>query len=107
MPYVFLLVAIAFEVVATSLLKSTEGFTRLWPTVAVLAGYAGAFAALAWAIKQELPVGVAYAMWSGLGTAAIVAIGVAFLGEPISLQKVVGVALVIGGVAVLNLGGAH
>lgn len=107
MSYVFLLVAIAFEVVATSLLKATEGFSRLWPTVAVLSGYAAAFAALSWAIKHELPVGLAYAMWSGLGTAAIVAIGVVFLGEPVSVQKVAGVALVIGGVVLLNLGGAH
>lgn len=107
MPYVFLLAAIALEVVATSLLKATDGFTRLWPTVAVIAGYTAAFAALAWAIKHELPVGVAYAMWSGLGTAAIVAIGVVFLHEPISLTKIAGVVLVIGGVAVLNLGGAH
>jgi small multidrug resistance pump len=107
MPYLFLLVAIAFEVVATSLLKVTDGFTRLWPTVVCLGSYAAAFAALAWAIKHELPVGVAYAMWSGLGTAAIVAIGVVFLNEPISVQKIAGVLLVIGGVAVLNLGGAH
>lgn len=107
MPYVFLLLAIVFEVVGTSLLKVTEGFTRLWPTVACLGSYVAAFAALAWAIKHELPVGVAYAMWSGLGTAAIVAIGVVFLHEPITVQKVAGVALVIGGVAVLNLGGAH
>ncbi|MGB3439360.1 MAG: multidrug efflux SMR transporter [Actinophytocola sp.] len=107
MPYVFLLVAITFEVIATSLLKSTEGFTKLWPTVATLTGYAAAFAALSLAIKQDLPVGVAYAMWSGLGTAAIVAIGVVFLGEPINPQKVAGVLLVIGGVVVLNLGGAH
>jgi small multidrug resistance pump len=107
MPYVFLLVAIAFEVIATSLLKATDGFTRLWPTVVVLTGYVAAFAALAWAIKQDLPVGVAYAMWSGLGTAAIVAIGVVFLGDPVSLQKVAGVVLVIGGIVLLNLGGAH
>ncbi|MFC4857636.1 DMT family transporter [Actinophytocola glycyrrhizae] len=107
MPYLFLLAAIVFEVIATSLLKLTEGFTKLWPTVATLTGYTAAFAALAVAIRQDLPVGVAYAMWSGLGTAAIVAIGVAFLGESISLQKIAGVALVIGGVVVLNLGGAH
>ena len=107
MPYLFLLVAIAFEVIATSLLKATDGFTKLWPTVALLVAYVAAFAALAWAIKQDLPVGVAYAMWSGLGTAAIVAIGVVFLGEPISVQKIAGVVLVIGGVVVLNLGGAH
>jgi small multidrug resistance pump len=107
MPYVFLLVAIAFEVLGTSLLKATEGFSRLLPTLVCLGSYAAAFAALAWAVKHDLPVGVAYAMWSGLGTAAIVAIGVVFLNEPISIQKVAGVLLVIGGVVVLNLGGAH
>jgi small multidrug resistance pump len=107
MPYLFLLTAIAFEVLGTSLLKATEGFTRLLPTVVCLGSYVAAFAALAWAIKHELPVGIAYAMWSGLGTAAIVAIGVLFLNEPISFQKIAGVVLVIGGVAVLNLGGAH
>lgn len=107
MPYVLLLVAIAFEVLATSLLKSTDGFTKLWPTLACLAAYLVAFAALAWAVKQQLPVGVAYAMWSGLGTAAIVAIGVLFLNEHISFTKIAGVLLVISGVVVLNLGGAH
>lgn len=107
MPYVFLLVAIAFEVFATSLLKATAGFTRLLPTAVCLAAYAASFLALAWAVKHQLPVGLAYAMWSGLGTAAIVAIGVVFLREPVSAQKVLGVLLVVGGVAVLNLGGAH
>jgi small multidrug resistance pump len=107
MPYVFLLAAIAFEVFGTSLLKATDGFTRLVPTIVCLGAYATAFAALAWAVKPDLPVGVGYAMWSGLGTAAIVAIGVVFLHEPLSFQKVAGVLLVIGGVAVLNLGGAH
>lgn len=106
-PYVFLVVAIGFEVLATSLLKATDGFSRLWPTVACLGAYAAAFAALSVAIKQQLPVGMAYAMWSGLGTAAIVAIGVVFLNEPINLIKVAGVLMVIGGVVVLNLGGAH
>jgi small multidrug resistance pump len=107
MPYLFLLVAIALEVLGTSLLKATEGFTKLLPTVVCLGSYAAAFAALAWAIKHDLPVGVAYAMWSGLGTAAIVAIGILFLHEPVNLAKIVGVVMVIGGVAVLNLGGAH
>ncbi|WP_075123454.1 DMT family transporter [Actinophytocola xanthii] len=105
MGYVFLLVAITLEVAATSLLKATEGFTRLWPTLGCLAGYAGAFAMLALVVR-EVPVGVAYAMWSGIGTAAIVAIGVLFLDESIDLTKVVGLLLVIGGVVTLNLGGA-
>ncbi|MEU1607955.1 DMT family transporter [Micromonospora matsumotoense] len=106
MAYVFLLIAIGAEVVGTSLLKATQGFTRLWPTVGLAVAYLLAFGMLALAVR-DIPVGVAYAMWSGLGTAAIVAIGAAFLGEPLSVAKVVGVALIIGGVVVLNLGGAH
>ena len=106
MAYLFLLGAIASEVVATSLLKSTEGFTRLWPTVACLTGYVISFAALSQAVKG-VEVGVAYALWSALGTAAIVTIGAVFLGEPITLVKVIGVTLIIAGVVTLNLGGAH
>ncbi|MET0423676.1 MAG: multidrug efflux SMR transporter [Actinoplanes sp.] len=106
MAYLFLLGAIAAEVVGTSLLKATDGFTRLWPTVACLAGYLVSFIALSQAVKG-VPVGVAYAMWSALGTAAIVAIGAVFLGEPITLVKVIGVSLIIAGVVTLNLGGAH
>lgn len=107
MAYLFLVVAIAAEVVGTSLLKATDGFSRLWPTAGCLAVYTLAVAMLSQAVK-DLPVGVAYAMWSGLGTAAIVAIGAVFLDEPLSVAKVVGVSLVVAGVVVLNLGGgAH
>ncbi|MFG1952798.1 DMT family transporter [Micromonospora sp. NPDC048830] len=106
MAYLFLLAAIASEVVGTSLLKATHGFTRPWPTLGLAVAYLTAFGLLALAVR-DIPVGVAYAMWSGLGTAAIVAIGAAFLGEPLSVAKVVGVGLVIAGVVVLNLGGAH
>ena len=105
MPYLFLLLAIGAELLATSLLKTTEGFTRLVPTLSCLALYGVSFFGLAQAVKV-IPVGVAYAMWSGLGTAAIVAIGTVFLGEPLSLIKVVGVGLIIAGVVLLNLGGA-
>lgn len=106
MAYVFLLGAIAAEIVATSLMKSTEGFTRLWPTVASLAGYAISLVLLSQAVKG-VSVGVAYALWSAVGTAAIVAIGAAFLGEPITVVKVVGISLIIAGVVTLNLGGAN
>nr|BFE58667.1 multidrug efflux SMR transporter Mmr [Dactylosporangium thailandense] len=106
MAYVMLGLAIAVEVVGTSLLKATDGFTKLWPTLGVLLAYTLAFLFMAQSVKV-VPVGVAYAMWSGLGTAAIVAIGAVFLGEPLSMLKVIGVALVIAGVVVLNLGGAH
>jgi small multidrug resistance pump len=104
--YVYLMAAIAAEIVATSLMKSTEGFTRLWPTLACLFGYAISLVALSQAVKG-VPVGVAYALWSALGTAAIVAIGAVFLGEPITLTKVAGISLIIAGVVTLNLGGAH
>ncbi|AEW98638.1 DMT family transporter [Streptantibioticus cattleyicolor] len=107
MAYLFLLLAIITEVAGTSLLKATAGFTRLWPTAACLACYAVAFLALARAIGRGLHVGVGYAMWSGLGTTLIVLIGALFLHEPLTAAKVLGVALVIAGVVVLNLGGAH
>ena len=106
MPYVFLMIAITAEVAATSMLRATDGFSRLWPTLACLTGYAISFAALAVTVK-DLPVGVVYAVWSALGTAAIVAIGAMFLGEPLTVPKVIGVSLIIAGVVTVNLGGAH
>jgi small multidrug resistance pump len=104
--YLYLLAAIAAEVFATSTIKSTDGFTRLWPTLACGAGYIISFVALSQAVKG-VQVGIAYAIWSGLGTAAIVAIGAAFLGEPITVTKVTGMSLIIAGVVTLNLGGSH
>ena len=106
MPYVFLALAIGAEVLATSLMKSTDGFSKLWPTIACLTGYAVSFTALAMCVK-DLPVGVVYAVWSAVGTAAIVAIGAFFLGEPLTTPKVIGVSLIIAGVVTVNLGGAH
>ncbi|WP_082983921.1 multidrug efflux SMR transporter [Mycobacterium sp. 1165178.9] len=107
MTYLFLLGAIFSEVIATSLLKSTEGFTRLWPTVVCLTGYAVSFALLAVSISRGMQTDVAYALWSAIGTALIVLIAVAFLGSPISVTKVLGVGLIIAGVVTLNLTGAH
>lgn len=106
MPYVLLGFAIAAEVAGTSLLKSTEGFTKLVPTLACVAAYVVAFAMLSRAV-MDVPVGVAYAMWSGIGTVAIVSIGIAFLGESLTAVSVVGLVMVVVGVLVLNLGGAH
>jgi small multidrug resistance pump len=105
--YLFLFIAIFAEVMATSLLKSTEGFSRLWPTVVCLLGYAVSFALLALSIARGMQTDVAYALWSAIGTAAIVLIAVLFLGSPLSMAKVVGVGLIIAGVLTLNLGGAH
>ena len=88
------------------MLKATDGFSRLWPTVACLAGYVLSFVLLSQAVKG-VQVGIAYAIWSGLGTAAIVTISAAFLGEPITALKVIGVSLIVAGVVILNVGGGH
>lgn len=102
MPWVFVTLAITFEVAATSLIGRTDGFSRPLPTALVLGGYAVAFTMLAQAVKT-LEVGLVYAIWSGLGTAAIAAIGIAFAGESVSLGKIAGIVLIIAGVIVLNL----
>jgi small multidrug resistance pump len=105
MPYLFLALAIGSEICATLSLKYSEGFTRLLPSLIVVVGYAVSFAALAQALKN-IPVSTAYAIWSGVGTAVIAAIGFTFLGESVNAWKLSGIALIIGGVVALNLGGA-
>ncbi|CAM3007565.1 QacE family quaternary ammonium compound efflux SMR transporter [Mycobacterium intermedium] len=107
MAYLFLLGAIFAEVVATSLLKSTEGFTRLGPTVVCLLGYGISFALLSVSISRGMQTDVAYALWSAIGTAGIVLIAVLFLGSPVTVAKILGVGLIIVGVVTLNLSGAH
>jgi small multidrug resistance pump len=101
-----LVVAIAFEVAGTVALKFTAGFTRWVPTTIVVIGYAVSFTLLAQVVKT-LPISLVYAVWSGVGTATVAAIGFTLLGEPVSVLKVIGVALVIAGVVALNLGGSH
>jgi small multidrug resistance pump len=101
-----LVLAIALEVVATSLLPRTEGFTAPGWTLVVVAGYAGAVWLLS-LVVQRIPVSVAYAVWAGLGTATVAVVGVVVLDEPWSALKTVAVALIVLGVVTLNLGGAH
>ena len=106
MVYVLLLLAVAAEVVGTSMLVKTDGFTRLSWTAATLGSYAVAFLLLAQVVK-ELPVGVTYAIWSGLGTCAIALIGVVVLNQAMSTTTALGVALIVAGVVVVNLSVAH
>ncbi|MGW2920674.1 DMT family transporter [Streptomyces angustmyceticus] len=106
MVYVTLAAAILSEVLATTAMKYSDGFSRLWPSLATGAGYLVAFVLLAQTLKS-MSVGTAYAIWSGAGTAVIAAIGMVFLGESASALKILGVLLVIAGVVVLNLDGAH
>lgn len=97
-----LLVAIATEVVATSSLPRSQGFTNLTWTALVVGGYIFSIWLLTLVVR-EIPVSVAYAVWSGLGTAAVTVVGVLYLDERIDLLKVVGISLVIAGVVVLNM----
>ena len=108
MPAVFglLLMAIAVEVAATASLPKADGFRDpLWTTL-VVGGYAVSIWLLAMVVR-DLPVSIAYAIWSGLGTAVVAVIGAAFLGESWDPIKVVALSLIIVGVVVLNLQGAH
>jgi small multidrug resistance pump len=97
-----LFLAIASEVVGTAALKASEGFARLGPTMLVVVGYGLTFYLLGLALKQ-IPLGVAYAIWSGLGTAGAVLAGVLLWRESLNLAGVVGIALIVAGVLVLNL----
>ncbi|MFI0217536.1 DMT family transporter [Streptomyces lydicus] len=105
MVYVTLAGAILSEVLATTAMKYSDGFSKLWPSLATAVGYLLAFTLLARTLKS-MSVGTAYAIWAGAGTAVIAAIGMVFLGESASALKILGVLLVIAGVVVLNLGGA-
>jgi small multidrug resistance pump len=101
-----LLVAITAEVVATAALPHAQGFTDPRWTAFVVAGYALSIWLLTLIVKQ-LPVSVTYAVWAGLGTAAISVVGVVFLGEKVDALKITALALIIAGVVLLNVRGAH
>lgn len=101
-----LMVAIATEVLATAVLPRAQGFTQPGWTAAVVAGYAVSIWLLTLVVK-EIPVSATYAIWAGLGTAAIAVVGVIFLDEPVSLVKVTAIALIIAGVVLLNVQTSH
>ncbi len=101
-----LAVAIAVEVVSTALLPRTDGFTAPGWTIVVVGGYALSIWLLA-LIVPKIPVSVAYAVWSGLGTAAVALIGMTVLGESANPLKVASLGLIVAGVVGLNLTGAH
>ena len=103
--YLLLAAAIAAEVTATSLLPRTAGFTVLLPTIVVVLGYAISFVLLAQVVKT-VPIGIAYAIWSAVGTLLVVTIGATFLGQPVTVWQGLGVALVVGGVVLMHLGGS-
>jgi multidrug transporter EmrE-like cation transporter len=97
-----LVLAVAFEVAATSLLKMTDGFNRLYPTIGVVAGYSVAFFFLSLTLKT-LPVSFVYAVWCGLGIMGIAFIGVFFYHEEFGPWHLLGTLFIIGGVVTLSL----
>jgi small multidrug resistance pump len=100
--YLLLLVAIVAEVIATSALKASESFTRPIPSIVVVAGYAVAFTCLSMTLKT-LPLGVAYAIWSGVGTALVAVVGWLYYRQHLDLPAILGLSLIIAGTLVLNL----
>lgn len=102
MHWVYLMIAILAEVAATSALKASEGFTRLWPSVIVVLGYGAAFYFLSLTLRT-IPVGVAYAVWSGIGIVLISLIGWIVYRQSLDVPTIIGIALILAGVVVINL----
>jgi len=102
MGYWYLTIAIIAEVLATSALKESEGFSRLVPSLIVLAGYGVSFYFLS-LVLQTIPIGVAYALWAGLGIGLITIVGVVMFGQKMDLPAVIGIALIVSGVVVLRV----
>jgi small multidrug resistance pump len=100
--YLYLGAAIVAEVIATSLLKSSQGLTRLWPSVATVVGYAISFYCLAQTLGS-IPTGVAYAIWSGVGIVLISLIAWVAFGQTLDTPALIGMGLIIAGVVVINL----
>jgi len=100
--WIYLTIAILAEVIGTSALKSSEGFTRLWPSVTVVIGYGLAFWMLSLTLKT-IPVGIAYAVWAGAGIVLVALIGWVLFQQKIDAMGMLGIALIISGVLVLNL----
>lgn len=102
MSYFYLALAIVAEVIATSALKASNEFTRLWPSVLVVVGYLSAFYLLT-LVLRSVPVGIAYALWAGLGIVLVTLVGIVIYGEKPDLPAIIGITLIIGGVAVIQL----
>ena len=102
MPWLYLAIAIVGEIIGTSFLKSSEGFTRLVPTLISVTSYVVAFYFLSLCLKS-VPVGIAYAIWAGVGIVLIAAVGWIFMGQKLDLAASIGIGLILSGVLVINL----
>jgi small multidrug resistance pump len=102
MPWIFLSVAILLEVAGTTSMKLSRGFAEIWPSIGVFVFYMCSAAAVILALRR-LELSIAYAVWSGVGTALTVMIGIAYFREPLSAIKLASIALVVAGVTGLSL----
>ena len=102
MGYWYLAIAIVAEVLATSALKESQGFSKLLPTLLVMAGYGASFYFLS-LVLQTIPIGDAYALWAGLGIVLITIVGAVVFGQKMDLAAILGIALIISGVVVLRV----
>jgi len=102
MPWVYLAIAILFETIGTTALKASDGFSRLWPSLVVVLAYALSFWLLA-LVLRVIPVGVAYAVWSGLGICLIAVIGWIVFGQRLDAGALAGIGLIVAGILVINL----
>ncbi len=102
MHWIYLSIAILAEVIGTSFLKSSDGFTRLAPSVIVIVSYVLAFYLLALTLRT-LPVGIAYAIWAGAGVALIAMAGYLFFGQSLDAPAIIGIGLIVAGVTVINV----
>ena len=108
MGYIFLSLAIVGEVIATSFLKLTSGDKAVWWAYpVVIVGYAIAFTMLSLSLGKGIPLGIAYAIWAGVGVVLVAIISWLVFHEPLTLVQVLGMALVVAGVTMLELGGKH
>lgn len=101
--YVFLAISIFSEVLATTMLKLSEGFTVIAPSIGVVIGYGISFYCLSLCLKT-VPLSLAYAVWSGVGTVLTVIVGIVLWGDVFNLYSAIGISLIIGGVVLLNQG---
>lgn len=102
MIYIFLVIAIVAEVIATSAMAESDGFTRLWPSLISVFGYGMAFYLLS-VVTRTMPVGIVYAIWSGAGIVLVAAAGWLFFGQKLDLAATVGMAMIVAGVLIINL----
>ena len=102
MKYVYLLIAILSEVIATSSLKASEGLTKLWPSVIVIIGYGLALYFLSITVKV-MPVGISYAIWSGVGIVLVTIAGVYLYKQIPDTPAIIGMLLIMAGVLVINI----